>query len=54
MKETPVKHIHAMSKLPEKADDFTTGQKLTLAAGIVDAIAGFLAVKEDPDGSEET
>lgn len=52
IKETLVKHIHAMTKRPEKADDFTTGQKLTLAAGIVDAIAGFLAVKENPQGDE--
>jgi hypothetical protein len=54
MKETPVKHITVMSKLPQKADDFTTGQKLTLAAGIFDAVAGFLAVKENPEGNEET
>ena len=53
-KETPVKHIHAMSKVPEKADDFTTGQKLTLAAGIVDAVASFLGTKEVAGGNEET
>ena len=49
-----MKHFTLMSKLPEKANEFTTGQKLTLAAGIVDAIAGFLAVKENPEGNEET
>lgn len=54
MKETPVKHLKAMSKLPDKADDFTTGQKLTLAAGIVDAVASFLGTKEDTGGNEET
>ena len=53
MKETPVKHIQAISRLPEKADDFTTGQKLTLAAGIVNAIAVFLEGKET-SGSDET
>ena len=47
-----MKHFNVMSKLPEKANEFTTGQKLTLAAGIVDAIAGFLAVKENPDNEE--
>jgi hypothetical protein len=54
MKEIPVKHIQAMSKLPEKADDFTTGQKLTLAAGIVNAIAVFLEDKESGGGNGET
>lgn len=49
-----MKHIQAMTKLPEKADDFTTGQKLTLAAGIVNAIAAFLEDKETGGGSEET
>lgn len=41
-----MKHIRIMSRLPQKADDFTTGQKLTLAAGIVDALASFFADKE--------
>lgn len=41
-----MKHIHTLSKLPQKAGDFTTGQKLTLAAGVVDALAGFFADKE--------
>lgn len=41
-----MKHIYSMSKLPQKAGDFTTGQKLTLAAGVVDALAGFFADKE--------
>ncbi len=41
-----MKHIHVMSKSPQKAGDFTTGQKLTLAAGIVDALASFFAAKE--------
>jgi len=49
-----VKHIHVMTKLPEIAGDFTTGQKLTLAAGIVDAIASFLATKETSGGNDET
>ena len=40
-----------MSKLPEKASDFTTGQKLTLAAGIIDAVASFFAAKEIASGS---
>jgi len=35
-----------MSKLPERADDFSTGEKLALAAGITDAIAAFLESKE--------
>jgi hypothetical protein len=42
-----VKHIQIMSKSPQKADDFTTGQKLTLAAGVVNALASFFADKED-------
>jgi len=36
-----------MSRSPQKADDFTTGQKLTLAAGIANALASFFADKED-------
>lgn len=49
-----MKHLYVLTKLPEKADDFTTGQKLTLAAGILDAVAGFFAAKEfvDDSGSE--
>ncbi len=45
-----MKHICIMSRHPEKAGDFTTGQKLTLAAGIVDAMASFFAAKEITTG----
>ena len=46
-----MKHIQIVSRVPEKADDFTTGQKLALAAGISDAIAAFFTTKE---GTDET
>ena len=44
-----MKHIQMLSRLPEKADDFTTGQKIALAAGISDALAGFFSTKEGTD-----
>lgn len=43
-----LKHIQTMSKRPEKANEFTTGQKLALAAGIAEAVAGFFQAKESP------
>lgn len=36
------------------AGEFTTGQKLTLAAGIFDAFASFAATKETSGGNDET
>ena len=54
MRELPVKHVSSMTRLPEKATDFTTGQKLALAAGIFDAVANFTAAKEITNGSGET
>lgn len=44
-----MKHIQAMSRLPEKADDFTTGEKLAVAAGIADALAAFFESKSGED-----
>lgn len=41
-----MKHLYVMSRSPEKASDFTTGQKLTLAAGVIDAVASFFDAKE--------
>ncbi|MBX3179898.1 MAG: hypothetical protein KF886_21310 [Candidatus Hydrogenedentes bacterium] len=41
-----LKHLQNLSRLPEKADGFTTGEKLALAAGIADAIAAFFETKE--------
>lgn len=41
-----MKHLQIVSRQPMKAEDFTTGQKLTLAAGIADALASFFADKE--------
>ncbi len=49
-----MKHIYVMTRLPEIAGEFTLGQKLTLAAGIVDAVASFLATKETTGGNDET
>lgn len=49
-----MKHVHTVSKIPRQAGEFTTGQKLTLAAGIFDAIAGFLDGKETTGGNDET
>lgn len=49
-----MKHIHTLSKIPRQAGEFTTGQKLTLAAGIFDAIASFLDDKETTGGNGET
>lgn len=46
-----MKHVHLMTRSPDKAGDFTTGQKLTLAAGITDALASFFAAKEAAGGS---
>jgi len=40
-----LKHIQFMSRLPEKANEFTTGEKLALAAGIADAVAAFFETK---------
>ena len=40
-----MKHVNLLSKLPLRADDFTTGQKLTLAAGISEALSSFYAAK---------
>lgn len=47
-----MKHVHTMTRLPEKAGDFTTGQKLTLAAGITDALAAFFKLKEAASSGE--
>lgn len=47
-----MKHLILMSQTPQRAEDFTTGQKLTLIAGISDALSTFYLVKETPD--EET
>ncbi len=49
-----MRHLRILSRQPEKGEEFTTGQKLTLAAGIIDAVAGFFALKEDTGGSGET
>ena len=47
-----MKHLQMVSRQPVKAEDFTTGQKLTLAAGIIDALASFFAAKETGTGGE--
>lgn len=49
-----MKHLHVISKPPGRAAEFTLGQKLTLAAGIFNAIAGFLGEKEGSGGNGET
>ena len=49
-----MKHIQLLSRLPRRAGEFTTGQKLTLAAGIFDAIAAFFDDKEVAGGNDET
>lgn len=49
-----MKHVCRVTRLPEKATDFTPGQKLTLAAGIFDAVANFTGAKEITNGSGET
>jgi hypothetical protein len=48
-REGLLKHIQPMTKTPGKADDFTTGEKLALAAGIADAVAAFFEDKEGVD-----
>lgn len=49
-----MKHLHVISRHPVRAAEFTLGQKLTLAAGIFDAVAGFLGEKEGSGGNGET
>ncbi|MBL7649716.1 MAG: hypothetical protein JNK74_26370 [Candidatus Hydrogenedentes bacterium] len=49
-----MKHIQSVSRIPGRAGEFTTGQKLTLAAGIFDAIAAFFDGKETTGGNDET
>ena len=49
-----MKHILTRSRIPQQAGEFTTGQKLTLAAGIFDAFASFVDGKELTGGNDET
>jgi len=45
-----LKHLKLLTQKPPCADGFTTGQKLTLAAGIADALSRFYAAKEFQSG----
>jgi hypothetical protein len=49
-----LKHMILLSRKPQQADDFTTGQKLALFSGISNALANFYTAKETPIPDETT
>ena len=53
-KDISLKHVNVMTRKPSQADDFTTGQKLSLAAGITSAVSSFYSAKENSTMDETT
>jgi hypothetical protein len=50
-----LKHLNLVTRRPQQAsNEFTTGQKLTLFAGIAQAVSTFYAAKENPTTEEST
>jgi len=40
-----------LSNTPEKAEDFTTSEKLTIAAGVADAVSQYFATKQESESA---
>ncbi|MCF6285639.1 MAG: hypothetical protein L3K26_10665 [Candidatus Hydrogenedentes bacterium] len=49
-----MKHLNLLARKPNRAEDFSTGQKLALAAGISEALSSFYAAKETPPATNTT